>query len=117
VRALSQATEVIRQSQDIRGGMPKALIVLSMVGKNYLLTKDMKNAAAELKLRMASAALTLRQIYADAPGQQTLVWKMGVRGKEAALEIEKLFQELFPGKSASRRKKVGKAKGKGRKRR
>ncbi len=28
-----QATEVLRQAQEIRGGIPKAVIVLSMVGK------------------------------------------------------------------------------------
>src|SRR5689334_15603135 len=31
VRALAKATEVLRQAQDIRGGIPKAVIVLSMV--------------------------------------------------------------------------------------
>src|SRR5271154_4008335 len=33
VRALAKATDVLRQAQDIRGGIPKAVIVLSMVGK------------------------------------------------------------------------------------
>src|ERR1700728_72733 len=32
VRALAKATEVLRQAQDIRGGVPKAMIVLSMLG-------------------------------------------------------------------------------------
>jgi chromosome partitioning protein len=114
VRALALATEVIRQAQDIREGVPKALIILSMVGKNYRLTKDMENAAKSLKLRLASSALTLRQIYADAPGQATLVWKMGTRGKEAAQEIEKLFRELFPAVSAKRRKPTKSRGGKGR---
>lgn len=41
VRALTKATEVLRQAQEIRGGRPDAIIVLSMVGKNYRLTKDM----------------------------------------------------------------------------
>jgi chromosome partitioning protein len=63
---------------------------------------------------LADSHLTLRQIYADAPGQATLVWKTGFRGKEAAKEIETLFKELFPGKGAKRRKRVVKAKGKGR---
>ena len=48
VRALAQATNVLRQAQDIRGGQPRAMIVLSMVGKNYRLTQDMKDAAAAL---------------------------------------------------------------------
>ena len=45
VRALAQATSVLRQSQDIRHGKPDAMLVLSMVGKNYRLTHDMKEAA------------------------------------------------------------------------
>ena len=96
VRALAQATDVLRQAQDIRGGFPNAVIVLSMVGKHYRLTEDMKHAAAALKLPLAATALTLRQIYADSPGQGTFVWKMGSRGREVAAEVDALFRELFP---------------------
>jgi chromosome partitioning protein len=73
VRSLAKATEVLRVSQDIRGGMPQAVIVLSMVGKNYRLTQDMKDAAAALNLPMAARPVVLRQIYADAPGQGGVV--------------------------------------------
>jgi len=96
VRALAKATEVLRQAQDIRGGIPKAIIVLSMVGKNYRLTQDMKDAAAALALPMASTAMTLRQIYADAPGQGSVVWDLGARAREAAHEAEALFREILP---------------------
>jgi chromosome partitioning protein len=96
VRALAQATSVLRQAQDIRAGKPEAVIVLSMVGKTYRLTKDMKDAAAALGLPLARTALTLRQIYADAPGQGAAVWDMGARGRDAAAEVEALFRELFP---------------------
>ncbi|MGL4552755.1 MAG: division plane positioning ATPase MipZ [Gemmataceae bacterium] len=96
VRALAQATNVLRQAQDIRGGLPRAVIVLSMVGKNYRLTKDMKDAAAALELPLADAALTLRQIYADAPGQGAVVWQLGARGRDAAREVEALFREVLP---------------------
>lgn len=96
VRALAKATDVLRQAQDIRNGVPKAVIVLSMVGKTYRLTKDMKDAAAALSLPLASTALTLRQIYADAPGQGTVVWTMGARAREAADEVDKLFREILP---------------------
>ena len=60
VRALAKATEVLRQAQDIRAGQPNATIVLSMVGKNYRLTKDMKDAAAALNLPLANEAMILR---------------------------------------------------------
>ena len=104
VRALAKATEVLRVAQDIRGDMPKAFIVLSMVGKNYRLTKDMKDAAAALKLRMASTPLILRQVYADAPGQGGIVWKMGSRAREAADEVQRLFSEILPDAVAKRGK-------------
>jgi chromosome partitioning protein len=96
VRALAQATNVLRQAQDIRGGQPRALIVLSMVGKTYRLTQDMKDAAAALELPLARTAMTLKQIYADAPGQGAVVWQLGSRGKEAAGEVEALFREVLP---------------------
>ena len=96
VRALAQATNVLRQAQDIRGGQPQAVIVLSMVGKTYRLTQDMKDAAAALELPLAKTALTLKQIYADAPGQGAVVWQLGARGREAAGEVESLFREVLP---------------------
>jgi chromosome partitioning protein len=67
-----------------------------MVGKTYRLTQDMKDAAAALGLPLASTALTLKQIYADAPGQGTVVWRMGSRGREAALEVDAIFREVLP---------------------
>ncbi|HEX3146673.1 MAG TPA: ParA family protein [Gemmataceae bacterium] len=108
VRALSQATDVLRQVHTIRDGIPRAVIVLSMVGKNYRLTKDMKDAAATLDLPLAITPVILRQIYADAPGQGTLVWRMGARAGEAAQEIAKLFRELLP--EAHKQKQASKPK-------
>jgi chromosome partitioning protein len=103
VRALAQATNVLRQAQDIRGGQPKAMIVLSMVGKTYRLTQDMKDAAEALELPLAKTALTLKQIYADAPGQGAVVWHLGARGREAADEVQSLFREMLPEACAHKR--------------
>jgi chromosome partitioning protein len=96
VRALAKATEVLRVSQDIRHGAPAAMIVLSMVGKHYRLTKDMKDAAAALNFPLAERPMILRQIYADAPGQGAVVWNMGSRAKEAAEEVDEIFREILP---------------------
>lgn len=95
-RALTKATEILTQAKEIRGGAPNAVIVLSMVGKNYRLTEDMKNAAKALNLPVAQTAMTLRQIYADSPGQGAVVWNMGSRAKEAADEVQTLFAEILP---------------------
>lgn len=106
VRALAQATNVLRQAQDIRKGRPDAIIVLSMVGKTYRLTQDMKDAAQALQLPVARTALTLKQIYADAPGQGAVVWQLGARGKEATHEVQSLFREICPEvRSAKARRK------------
>ena len=96
VRALAKATEVLRQAQDIRKGLPRAVAVLSMVGKNYRLTNDMRDAAAALDLPLAGSAFVLRQIFADAPGQSEVVWNMGAKGREAAKEVDAVFREVFP---------------------
>jgi chromosome partitioning protein len=96
VRALAKATDVLRQAQDIRAGKPSAMIVLSMVGKNYRLTQDMKDAAAALDLPLASKSMILRQIYADSPGQGAVVWNLGSRAQEAADEVNELFREILP---------------------
>jgi len=105
VRALSQATKALKHAQDVRKGPPRAMIVLSMVGKNYRLTQDMKVTAAALGLRMAKTAPTLRQIYADSPGQGTVVWRMGARGRHAAHEIRAFFREVLPQRATAKSSK------------
>jgi chromosome partitioning protein len=95
-RALDKNTNFVRQAQAIRQGPPLSVAVLSMVGKDYRLTRDMVAAAQALQLTVASTAITLRQAYADAPGQATFVWKMGYAARDAATEIDQLFRELLP---------------------
>lgn len=102
-RALASVTQLVREAQDIRSGPPTAIIVLSMVGKTYRLTKDMHDTARALSVGVASTPLTLRQAYADAPGQGTVVWDMGTRARDAAVEIEQLFRELLPEVADTRR--------------
>jgi chromosome partitioning protein len=96
-RALDKNTAFIRQAQAIRKGPPEAVAVLSMVGRDYRLTKDMREAAATLKLNLTDTPVTLRQAYADAPGQATFVWNMGAAVKTAADEVDALFREILPG--------------------
>lgn len=95
-RALDKNTNFVRQAQAIRQGLPAAVAVLSMVGKDYRLTRDMLEAARALKFSVAATPLTLRQAYADAPGQATFVWNMGYAARDAAKEIDLLFRELVP---------------------
>ncbi len=95
-RALDKNTIFLRQAQAIRNGPPSAIAVLSMVGKGYRLTKDMREAAAGLNLDLATNAVTLRQAYADCPGQGEMLWQLKYNAREAAREIDALFREILP---------------------
>jgi chromosome partitioning protein len=95
-RALAINTNFVRQAQAIRQGPPAAVTVLSMVGRDFRLTRDMIEAARSLQFAVAETALTLRQAYADAPGQGTFVWEMGYAARDAANEMDRLFRELLP---------------------
>lgn len=105
VRALANATRVVKHSQSVRRGPPDAVIVLNMVGKNYRLTKDMRDAATALNFPLAKTPMILRQIYADAPGQGDVVWNMGSRAREASQEVQRLFSEILPDAVASKKTK------------
>lgn len=111
IRALGQATKALRHAQSVRKGPPPGIIVQSMVGKHYRLTQDMKDAAAALKLPLAKTALTLKQIYADAPGQGSVVWHMGARGRPASAEVQALFREVLPAATKALRRQARKAAG------
>ncbi|MDZ4852074.1 MAG: AAA family ATPase [Pirellulaceae bacterium] len=95
-RALAKNTAFVRQAQAIRKGPPRAIAVLSMVGKDYRLTKDMREAAIGLQLSVADNAITLRQAIADCPGQGKFCWELGFHARDAAREIDALFRELLP---------------------
>jgi len=94
LRAAHDAIRVLRQVQDIRKGPPKAIFVPNKLQVQYRLSREFLDVAKELEIQ-SGPALRLRQSYADAVGQGTVVWKMGKGAQDAALEIQKLFEEVF----------------------
>lgn len=44
-RSLPMNTAFVRQAQAIRNGQPDAIAVLAMVGRDYRLTEDMRDAS------------------------------------------------------------------------
>ena len=102
VRALAQATKVLRQAQDIRGGQP-AGDDRAQHGRQELPA----DPGHEGRRRGPGTAagqdrVTLKQIYADAPGQGAVVWHLGARAREAADEVGALFREMLPDAWAAR---------------
>jgi chromosome partitioning protein len=94
LRAANEAIRVVRQVQKIRKGPPQAVLVPNKVQVQYRLSQELLETAKSLEIP-ASKPLRLRQAYADAVGQGTVVWRLGPRAIEAATEIQQLFMELL----------------------
>jgi len=95
LRAVNDAIRVLRQVQHIRKGAPKAVLVPNKLQVQYRLSLEFLETAKSLEIPTATG-LRLRQAYADAAGQGTVVWRMETRSsQEAASEIKTLFKELM----------------------
>ena len=93
LRALQEAIRVVGQAQRIRGGPPQAVLVPNKLQVQYRLTQELLATVQSLGVP-ALGGLRLRQAFADAAGQGTLVWRLGLRGAAATEEITRLFKEL-----------------------
>jgi len=93
LRALQEAIRVVGQAQRIRGGPPQAVLVPNKLQVQYRLTQELLATVQSLGVP-ALGGLRLRQAFADAAGQGTLVWRLGLRGAAATEEITQLFEEV-----------------------
>ena len=93
LRAVQEALRVVRQAQHIRHGPPEPLLVPNKLQVQYRLSQELLETARSLGIP-SLPGLRLRQAYADAAGQGTVVWRMGPRGEAAAQELTNLFKEL-----------------------
>jgi len=93
LRAVHEALRVVRQAQQIRQGPPQPLLVPNKLQVQYRLSQELLETAKSLGIPSLSG-LRLRQAYADAAGQGTVVWRLGPRGEAAASELKNLFEEL-----------------------
>ena len=99
LRAVNAAIRVVKQAQTIRQGPPQAVLVPNKLQVQYRLSRELLATASSLEIP-ATPGLRLRQAYADAVGQGTVVWKLGPSGEPAAFEIRELFDGLFRQKNA-----------------
>lgn len=94
LRAVQEAIRVVGQAQRIRGGPPQAMLVPNKLQVQYRLTQELLSTVQSLGVPVLGG-LRLRQAYADAAGQGTVVWRLGPRGEAATLELKTLFEELI----------------------
>jgi chromosome partitioning protein len=94
LRAVQEAIRVVGQAQRIRGGPPQAVLVPNKLQVQYRLTQELLTTVQSLGVPVLGG-LRLRQAFADAAGQGTVVWRLGPRGEAATLELKTLFEELI----------------------
>jgi chromosome partitioning protein len=94
LRAASEAVRVLEQVRRIRGGVPRGAFIPNKLQKNYRLSEELLVSAKSLGLAVAPG-LGLRQAFADAAGQKSVVWRMNKQAEAAATEIFALFENLF----------------------
>jgi len=100
LRAVIEAIRVVKQAQKIRQGPPQAVLVPNKLQVKYRLSCQLLETLTTLEVPTAPG-LRLRQAYADAAGQGTVVWQLGPRGEQAAFEIKELFHGLFRQEAAN----------------
>jgi chromosome partitioning protein len=94
LRAAHDAIRVVRQARAIRHGPPQAVLVPNKLQVAYRLSREFLETANSLEIP-STPGLRLRQAFADAAGQGTVVWRLGPRGQSATHEIKELFNGLF----------------------
>ena len=95
LHALHDALRTLRQAQKIRQGPPKAVIVPNKLQSGYRLSRELLEAAPGLGVPCVEG-LRLRQAYAEAAGQGSVVWRLGRAADDAAKEMRNLFSEIHP---------------------
>ena len=80
-----------------RAGLPNVFVVLNRVQPRTRLARIAASATLKYGFPVANHALQLRQAYAEACGEGTVVWRIGSRGRKAADEISALFEQVFSG--------------------
>jgi len=95
LRALIEAVGIIRKIQEIRHGSPKMVIVPNKLQMQYRLSKELLQTIQSQEMPVGEG-LGLRQAYADAAGQGTVVWRMNTQSaRVATAEMQFLFQQLY----------------------
>ena len=94
LRAANAAIRVVKQAQAIRHGGPRAFLVPNKLQIQYRLSREMLVTVRTLDVP-STPVLRLRQAYADAAGQGTVVWRLGTNGEAASIEMRGLFNGLF----------------------
>lgn len=91
LRAASEVLRVLGQARQIRKGAPAAMLVPNKLQQRHRLTRELVATLQAFKVPLTSG-IHLRQAYADAAGQGSVVWRLGPSASPAANEIRELIR-------------------------
>jgi chromosome partitioning protein len=92
LEALRDVLRVVKNAQKVRKGPPEAILVPNKLQSNYRLSKELLEASQDLGIPSLDG-LHLRQAFADAAGQRSVVWKLK-GADDAAREFRHLYQQI-----------------------
>lgn len=87
---------MIRQSQKIRAGKPKAAMFLNQAVKGTVLLRESQEMLMNFGFPCLDSIIYNRQVICDAPGQGTTVWGLpGTAARDASNDFEAVFREVM----------------------
>jgi cellulose biosynthesis protein BcsQ len=96
LRSVQQASGILRFAQQINVGRPDGRLILNKMRTRDTISRELRTAAPQLGVSVASTIIRDLQAYRDAAQQGTTVTRMGRKGAHAREEIVRLFTELVP---------------------
>lgn len=104
---IENALSVIRLSQEARGGIPKAFLVLNQTDDVDVRAREVRELAKQFDVPMARTNIKRLRAYRDAPGSRSSPTRpKGKRGQKAANRLEELFTELLDGFLVANKQRV-----------
>lgn len=96
VEATQTTIRTMKNAQTVRpDGKPHPILVINKTrSKRFKLTQDIIDAAPKLGIPVCDATLSYSDPVADAPGQRTVLWRMGRNARKAAKEVFSIIEEV-----------------------
>ena len=95
MRSVAQASAVLKYAQSINRGRPLGKLVLNRIRTRDTISRELVADAPSLGLDVATAVVRDLQALRDAAQQGTVVTRRPDRHRNAAEDLEALFQELL----------------------
>ena len=95
VRSLKATVKLLQVAQSIRGEKPEGIVFLNKAAMHHRLSQESLEACRQLGLRVAQAVVRQRACVTDTAGQGVTAWSMGYAGRDAVLDFNQLFGEVF----------------------